>query len=291
MTGQVVAVLGTGIMGGPMARNLAKAGFAVRAWNRTRAKAEPLAGDGVDICASPREAMAGADVVVTMLADADAVEQTVTGDDALASAAEGRDVIWVQSATVGVEATERFAGLADTCGVTFVDAPVLGTKTPAEEGKLVVLASGPEAVRDQLQPLFDAIGQKTVWLGDAGLGSRLKLVMNSWVLALNTATAEALALASAMGLDPKSFLETISGGSLDVPYAHLKGGMMLSGEFPPSFPLWGAVKDAGLILEAAKAVGVPMRVADGVRAQLQAAADAGHADEDMAAVYTALVSG
>ena len=112
--------------------------------------------------------------------------------------------------------------------------------------------------------------------------------MNSWVLALNTATAEALALASGLGLDPKSFLETISGGSLDVPYAHLKGGMMLSGEFPPSFPLWGALKDAGLILEAAKEVGVPMRVIDGVRAQLQAASDAGHADEDMAAVYTAV---
>jgi 3-hydroxyisobutyrate dehydrogenase len=139
--------------------------------------------------------------------------------------------------------------------------------------------------------VFDAVGQKTIWLGHAGQGSRLKLVMNSWVLALNTATAEALGLAAGLGLDPTAFLSTIEGGGLDVQYAHLKGGMMLKGDYPPSFPLWGALKDAGLILDAAAQAGVPMHLAEGARTQLQAAADAGHADEDMAAVFRAVQPG
>jgi 3-hydroxyisobutyrate dehydrogenase len=286
-----IAVLGTGIMGAPMARNLAKAGFDVRVWNRTRAKAEPLAGDGATVCDTALEAMQGADLVLTMLADAAAVEQTVSEDDALRTAAHGRDVVWIQSATVGVRATEQFAALAERAGVTFVDAPVLGTKAPAEAGKLTVLASGPETVRSRVQPVFDVVGQKTIWLGDAGQGSRLKLVMNSWVLALNTATAEALGLAAGLGLDPTAFLSTIEGGGLDVQYAHLKGGMMLKGDYPPSFPLWGALKDAGLILDAAAQAGVPMHLAEGARTQLQAAADAGHADEDMAAVFRAVQPG
>jgi 3-hydroxyisobutyrate dehydrogenase len=113
-------------------------------------------------------------------------------------------------------------------------------------------------------------------------------VVNSWVLALTTATAEAMALADGLGLDPKRFLDTIEGGPLDVPYAHLKGGAIRKREFPPAFPLAGALKDAGLIVEAGRVAGVPMRVADAVRGQLAAAAEAGHGDEDMAAVWWAL---
>src|SRR5262249_30862011 len=152
--------------------NLQRAGFAVRAWNRTREKAEPLAADGAEVAGTPAEAADGADVVLTMLADGETVERVMTDGGALAALPAG--ALWIQSSTVGVEATERLAALAAGRGVVFVDAPVLGTKQPAEDGKLVILASGPDEAQGRCTPIFEAIGQRTMWLGEAGLGTKLK---------------------------------------------------------------------------------------------------------------------
>ena len=277
-----VAFLGTGIMGAPMARNVRAAGHEVSAWNRSREKAEPLAPDGVTVAGSVAEAVAGADVVVTMLADAPAVEAVVA--EAL-GALDG--AVLVQMSTIGLEATDRLAERAEAAGVAFVDAPVSGTKQPAEQGKLVVLASGPEGVRERVDPVFDAVGAKTVWLGEAGSAQRLKLVLNTWLLGLTEALAEAIALAEALGVDPRTFLETIDGAPIGAPYAQVKGPMMIDGEFPPAFPLGLAVKDAGLALEAAEAAGLRLGALAAVREQMQRAADAGHGDEDMAATIHA----
>jgi len=282
-TNPSVAVLGTGIMGAPMARNLAKAGFDVRAWNRTIDKAQPLAGDGVSVCDTAREAAAGADFVLTMLADIDAVTSVVNADDG--PFGDEESPIWLQMSTVGLDGTEQLSSFAADRGLRFVDAPVLGTRQPAEKGALTVLASGDDALRGRVQPVFDAVGSRTLWLGSAGQGSRLKLVVNSWVLALTTATAEAVALAQGLGVDPQQFLDTIEGGPLDAKYAHVKGDAMIRGEFPPAFPVEGAAKDARLIVEAAAGAGVQVRVADAVAAHMQAAADAGYGREDMAAVW------
>src|SRR5919198_2071612 len=151
-----VAFLGTGIMGFPMARHIAAAGIEVRAWNRTRTKVEPLAADGVTVAESPAQAAEGADVLVTMLADADAVAASVAGV---------RDVpVWAQMSTVGIEPTVRLHALADEHGMVYVDAPVLGTKKPAEDAQLVVLAAGPPEVRERLAPIFDAMARETRWL-------------------------------------------------------------------------------------------------------------------------------
>ena len=278
-----VAVLGTGIMGAPMARNLAKAGFDVRVWNRSAEKAQPLADAGAAVCSSAREAADGADIVITMLADAAAVSSVIESEDG--PFAGDATPLWLQMSTVGVEGTQSLSSYAAERGIPFVDAPVLGTKQPAENGALTILASGPDELRERCQPVFDAVGRTTHWLGDVGQGSRLKLVMNSWVLALTTATAEAMALAKGFGLDPQRFLDTIDGGPLDVKYAHVKGAAMMSEEFPASFPVDGAAKDARLIVEAAADAGVHMRVAAAVAKQMQAAADAGHGREDMAAVW------
>jgi 3-hydroxyisobutyrate dehydrogenase len=277
-----VAFLGTGIMGAPMARNIHAAGHEVSAWNRSREKAEPLARDGVTVAASVAEAVAGADVVVTMLADAQAVEAVV--EEAL-GALDG--AVLVQMSTIGLAATDRLAERAAAAGVAFVDAPVSGTKQPAEQGKLVVLASGPEAVRESVDPVFDAVGAKTVWLGVAGSAQRLKLVLNTWLLGLTEALAEAIALAEALGVDPRTFLETIDGAPVGAPYAQIKGPMMIDGEFPPAFPLGLAAKDAGLALEAAEAAGLRLGALAAVREQMLRAADSGHGDEDMAATIHA----
>ena len=277
-----VAILGTGIMGAAMARNLLAAGMDVRVWNRTREKADPLARDGAAVAASPAEATEGAEFMVTMLSDTAAVEDAV-GEGALLALGEG--AVWIQTSTLGMEGSARLARMASQHGVAYVDAPVLGTRQPAEQGELIVLASGPEGVWEQCAPLFDAIGSKTLWLGEAGAGTRLKLVVNNWIVGLVGVLAETVAFARGIGVEPERFLETIEGGPLGLPYARIKGNMMIEGEFPTSFSLALARKDAGLVLEAADAQGLRLAITEAVAARFDEALEAGHGDEDLAAVY------
>jgi 3-hydroxyisobutyrate dehydrogenase len=282
--GTKVAVLGTGIMGAAMARNLLAAGMKVSAWNRSREKAELLRQDGAEVADSPADAARGADFLLTMLADADVIEGAVAGD-VLSALAEGG--VWLQMSTVGEEDTRRLAETANEHGVDFVDAPVLGTKQPAEQGQLIVLASGPEEARERSQPAFDAVGSKTVWLGEAGEGSRLKLVVNNWIVGLLGVLAETVSLANSIGVDPAAFLETIEGGPLGLPYAQLKGNMMIEEDFPTSFSARLARKDAGLVLATAEASDLEMPIARAVAARFDEAIQAGHGEEDMAALYRA----
>jgi 3-hydroxyisobutyrate dehydrogenase len=284
-----VAVLGTGIMGAAMARNLLAAGMEVRVWNRSREKAEPLADDGAKVADSPAEAAEGAGIVLTMLADADAVAEAVSGEDGALSALPD-DGVWLQMSTVGIKGHEKLARIADEYGVAYVDAPVLGTKEPAEQGQLIVLASGPEEVRDRCEPIFDAVGSKTLWLGPAGTGSRLKLVTNNWITGLLSVLAETISLAEALDVDPSQFLEVIKGGPLDVPYAQMKGQMMIEEEFPTSFSAKLARKDIGLVLEAAEASGLRLPLTEAAATHFDAAINAGHGEEDMAAIYEAAKS-
>jgi 3-hydroxyisobutyrate dehydrogenase len=174
-----VAVLGTGIMGAPMARNLLKAGFQVRVWNRTPDKARVLAADGADLAETPTDAVLEAAFVITMLTDTAAV-LAVMGE-AAESVPDG--AVWLQT-SMDTDA-ERVAGLAQDHGIAFVDCPVIGTSETAKRGRLVVLASGPGVALDRAQPIFDAIGSKTVRLDpEAGGASRRKLVVNAWAVGL-----------------------------------------------------------------------------------------------------------
>jgi 3-hydroxyisobutyrate dehydrogenase len=288
---ETVAVLGAGgTMGFPMARNLARAGFPVRAWNRTREKAEPLASDGAQVTDTAAEAAQGATVILTMLADTDAVLAAADGDRGAFSAlppgaGAGDAVIWLQMSTIGESGTERCAQLAEQRGITFVDAPVLGTRQPAEERKLVIMPSGPERLRDRLQPIFDALGQKTIWVGsEAGAGSRLKLVVNSWLLTVVEGGAETIALAEGLGLDPHLLFEAIAGGTLDLPYLRWKGKAMIERDFSPSFRLKLAAKDAALVDEAVRRRHLDLPLIPVIRERLAEGARE-HGDEDMAATY------
>jgi 3-hydroxyisobutyrate dehydrogenase len=276
-----VAVLGTGIMGAPMARNLAGAGHDVRAWNRTAERAQPLAADGVTVAGSVAEAVAGADVVLTMLSAADAV--LAVAADALPAMDD--DAVWLQASTIGLEATQRAGDLARERGVAYVDAPVLGTKAPAEAGQLVILASGPPEALARCRPVCEAVGARTLEVGEAGAGTRLKLVVNGWVLAVTQATAETVALAEALGVGAERFFEAVDGGPLDLPYARAKAALMADDAFPASFALALAAKDAGLVADAAEQAGADVPVARAVAGRLREAADAGQGDEDMAATY------
>ncbi len=190
---ETIAVLGAGgIMGFPIARNIARSGLLVRAWNRSRGQAGLLAADGAYLARSPWDAASGAGIVITMLADEDAVVRAMNGPDGALRARLVRPhhALWVQMSTIGEAATRRCGELADRNGVGFVDAPVLGTRQPAEEGRLLILESGPEEARHRLAPVFGAIGQHTIRAGEAGAGSRLKAVLDNLVLAVVEAGAE-----------------------------------------------------------------------------------------------------
>jgi 3-hydroxyisobutyrate dehydrogenase len=193
--------------------------------------------------------------------------------------------VWLQTSTIGIEGSARLAEMASQHGVVYVDAPVLGTRQPAEQGQLIVLASGPEGVRGRCAPLFDAIGSRTLWLGEAGAGTRLKLVVNNWIVGLVGLLAETVTFARGIGVEPERFLETIEGGPLGLPYAHIKGNMMIEDEFPTSFSLALARKDAGLVLEAADEQGLHLAITEAVAARFDEALEAGHGSEDLAAVY------
>lgn len=282
-----VSVLGTGIMGAAMARNLARAGHTVRAWNRSRAKAEPLAADGIAIAGAPAEAVEGADVVLTMLYDGPAALDVMTQ----AAPALRPGTAWVQSTTAGIEAISDLAAFAREHRLVFFDAPVLGTRAPAEAGQLLVLAAGPSEHRDAVHPVLDAVGARTVWTGEdgsEGSATRLKLVANSWVLAVTNAAGEALALSKVLGVDPQDFFDVIAGGPLDMGYLRAKSALVLDGGLTPAqFAVSTAAKDARLIVQAGEQNGIRLDVAAASAERFERAAARGHGDEDMAAAYFA----
>jgi 3-hydroxyisobutyrate dehydrogenase len=277
-----VAVLGTGIMGAGMAGSLLRAGHDVTVWNRTAAKAAPLADAGATVAHSPAEAVSGAEVVVVMLFDTAAVL------DVLTKASEGgSDAVWLQASTIGQEGMLEVAALAAGRGLKLVDAPVLGTKGPAEQGKLVALLSGDKAAIEAAQPVIEAYSARSVNAGPAlGAASALKLVCNAWISTINAAVGQSHALAQGLGIDGGLFVAAMSGGAADNQYLHMKSDLIAKGEFPPSFTLGGAAKDVELILAAARGAGVGDDVLAGLTSVYRRAAE-NHGDEDMAAVYYA----
>jgi len=284
-----IAFLGTGRMGGPMAANLARAGLAVRVWDRTASHAAVIARDGATLASSPAEAVQGAGIVITMLADGPATEQAANGPDGFLATAPG--VIWVQMATVGTEWTARLADSAARREVTFVDAPVSGSQGPARAGQLIILASGPDQVRDVLAPVFGALGKATAWLGPAGNGTRAKLVLNSWLADITETAAETLSFAGQLGLEPSVIVDLLDSTPLGSPYAVQKARAMLAGDFTPSFALKHALKDAELAVQAAQAAGAQLTLTAALLPRWQHAAASGHADEDVAAIYALAGSG
>jgi 3-hydroxyisobutyrate dehydrogenase len=278
-----VAVLGTGIMGAGMARSMLRAGHAVTVWNRTAARAQPLAEDGVTVAGAPAEAVDGAEVVLVMVFDTAAVLDVVA-----AAARKASDAVWLQASTIGRDGTDRVAELAGARGLKLVDAPVLGTKGPAEAGTLVSLLSGDPAHVAAARPAVDGYSARVVDAGpELGAASALKLVCNAWISTVNAAVGQSVALAEGLGLDPALFVEAISGGAADNQYLHVKSDMIASGEFPPSFTLDGAVKDVELILAAARRASVGDRVLAALAQTYRRAAESGHGEQDMSAVYFA----
>jgi 3-hydroxyisobutyrate dehydrogenase len=276
-----VAVLGTGIMGSAMARNLVSAGLRTTTWDRSSAATAPLSDAGAQVAASPAEAVHDAQVVITMLPTADVVTSVIF-DSGVAEALAG-GAAWAQMGTIGLAET---TGISSRLGemrpdVMFVDAPVSGSKGPAEAGQLLILASGPPAAAAAVRPVFSAIGRRTVWLGEAGQGSRMKLAVNAYMSILIEGVAEALELAGQLGIDDSKLAEAIEGGPLDAPIADAKLHKMERGDFAPEFPLEWALKDVDLAISAAGGDELPLLAA--LSRQWHAAVADGHGREDVSA--------
>ena len=281
-----VAVLGTGVMGAAMARRLTGAGHAVRAWSRPLADAAVLRDDGIEVCVTAREAARSVDAVITMAPDARAIESFAGGRDGFLSALR-IDAVWAQCSTVGMDGMERLARSAREAGVAFVDAPVLGTREPAEGGELVVFASGAETAIDRCTPLFDAIGRRTLRLGAAGAGTRMKLVANDWIVGCVAVLAETMALAQALDVDGQLLLDAIAGTAVDMGYAQVKGRMMLRDNYPVGMSLANAAKDARFVTQAAERERLPHVVAHAVAELLERGVARGDGAKDMAAAFAA----
>ncbi len=284
--GSTVAVLGTGIMGSAMARNLVRAGVRTTVWDRSPAAMEALEAAGAHAATSAEEAVRDAPVVITMLPTEEAVAAVVFAGAVAGALAKG--AVWAQMGTIGVEATEQFGARLRQLrpDVLFVDAPVSGSKGPATNGQLLILASGPAEAEPIVGPAFEAIGRKTVWLGEAGQGSRMKLVINAYMAILIEGVAEALELADRMGIDEAKLAEAIEGGPLDAPLAEAKLLKMERGDFAPEFPMQWALKDVDLALAAAGTDRPPLLAA--LSPQWHAAVDAGLGREDVSAARRAL---
>lgn len=275
-----VAVIGTGTMGAAMVRRLRSQGAEVDVWNRNRHRADELAAFGANVHRDPRDAVSGATVVVTMLPTGDVVRAVMIDGGVVGAMAAG--AVWAQMGTIGLEATDALVGaVSGMRGVRFVDAPVSGSRVPAEAGQLVVLASGPEEARPVADPVFAVLGHRTLWLGPAGAGSRMKLVLNTWLAFEVEAAAEASALATRLGITADVLSEAVAGSPLVSPFAATKLAKMQSADDGADFSLGWALKDLRLAQSAATPGVVP--VAAAIARRWEDLADRGFGDLDVSA--------
>jgi 3-hydroxyisobutyrate dehydrogenase len=279
-----VAVLGTGGIGAGMARSLLRAGHAVTVWNRTPARAEPLADDGARVATDLPDAVAGAAVVVVVVFDLPAVLDVLDG-----IAGQLRpDAVVVSSATVGI-GIDTVAARARDRGIRLVDAPVLGNPGPAERGELNVMAAGDPALRPLVAPVLEAISAKLAWVGDEpGPASRLKLAANLWVMSLNAAFAQSVALADGLGVDPHHVVDVLRGSAADSAYLQYKAAAVLGEDDTVYAAIDGVRKDLRLIAAAARDAALPTEVIDTVVDLYDRASAAGLGDGDVTRVTAVL---
>lgn len=282
-----VAVLGLGLMGSGMTRNLLAAGMEVSVYNRTRERAEPLREEGARVARTPKEAAEGADVVISMVADDDASRSVWMGDDgALAGAPKG--AIFIESSTTTVEWVRELAEAARQGGFDFLDAPVTGSKVQAAAGELLFLVGGSPEVLERARPVLSAMSREIVHIGPSGSGALMKLVNNFLCGVQAASLGEAMAFIEKSGLDREKAIEILLQGAPGSPLIRLLSGRMVQHDFTPNFALQLMMKDLNYSGTEGRRVGVPMTTADAARQVFQNAVDAGLGEDDMSAVVEPL---
>lgn len=281
-----VAFLGLGIMGGPMAANLVKAGHEVTVWNRTPGKSV----EGARTAASPREAAEGSEAVWLCVSNTEAVEQVLFGKDGVEPALRAGMVV-ADSSTISPAATVEFAQRLRARGAEVLDAPVTGSKAGAESGQLIFIVGGAEATIAKVRPLFDAMGKKVLRMGENGKGQAAKLAMNLMIALIYEGFAEALTLAGRLGVEPERLLELIQSSMVRSGVVDYKAPFVLRRDFSPNFPLRLMHKDIHLMLDSARALGLKLPGLETVDQVYEQAAAAGHDDLDYAATLMTVEKG
>ncbi len=279
--------LGTGIMGSAMAANLVRAGNDVIVWNRTPERCEPLVEMGASMGESPRVVVSMADVTFAMVSDPAAVEEICWGPEGVfAGAGPGHD--FIDCSTVDDLTSELLAEELAQRGARFLEAPVTGTKQPAIDGTLVFLAAGDRSLYEELAPALDIMGKLHVFLGRAGMASRMKLIINAIMGSTLAALCEGLALAQKSELDGAQLLELLDAGAVSNPMFRGKGPALLSHEYPASFPLKHMQKDFRLTSELSERQGQPIPSIAVANETYKRALVQGHGDDDFSVVFEVL---
>jgi 3-hydroxyisobutyrate dehydrogenase len=275
-----VGLLGIGLMGSAMAHRLLDQRIGVVAWDRNDEHVRALVSRGAEPADAPSDAVGRAGVVITMLPTAPVILDVV---EPLLEDWPG-STVWLQMSSVGAAEADQLTRLAEAHAITLVDAPVSGSTHPAEEGQLTILASGPDSTRAAVQPVFDALASRVLWVGEAGMGSRLKLATNHWMITSVAALAESMHLCEAMGLDQQQFIALLDGGPLGSAYALQKLDEMRQHQYPAGFPVRLALKDLELVREIEQGSEITMPLLD-VALERFAAASTELGDQDLAAIY------
>jgi 3-hydroxyisobutyrate dehydrogenase len=275
-----VGLLGVGLMGSAMAHRLLDQGIAVTAWDRNHDHLRDLESRGAETAKEPADVVTGATAVITMLPTADIILEMV---EPLLDAWP-QQTVWLQMSSVGAAEADELTHVAEAHTVTIVDAPVSGSTHPAEQGQLTIMASGPASARTGLEPIFAALASRVIWVGEAGMGSRLKLVTNHYMITTVVALAESMHLCEAMGLNQQHFVALLDGGPLGSSYAVQKLDEMRRHEYPAGFPVRLALKDLELVREVEQGSQATMPLLDVVLEQFTAA-NQELANQDLAAIY------
>lgn len=286
---ETLAVLGAGAMGTGMAHSALRAGIPTIVWDRNAERANALADAGAQVEPSADKAVARATIVITMITDADAVVSVATEQGMLDALAP--DAIWIQMSTIGLAGTEHVMSLvADRrSDVHLLDAPVSGSKEPAERGELTIFASGAEELQPRVAPVFGALGQRTVWVGPLGAGTRMKLVNNTLLAFTNEGVVASIAVARRLGLDTRTVFDALQGGPLVSPWESAKFERIARDDFSSQFALALALKDVHLALDAVDAD--KFEALAGLAHEWEGVVGDGLGDEDLTVVARVLGSG
>ena len=276
-----VAVLGLGAMGHAFAANLLKKGFTVYGWNRTPGRGDDLVSEGLAQRETAAQAVSDAQVIIAMLTDGDA---TLAAIRAIAPSCP-QNATFCQMGTIGIQETADAIALLEALrpDMLYLDAPVSGTKAPAENAQILVMASGDQQRAGAAQQVFDAISRGTQWYGDAGNSQKMKLVINAWLISMMQGVAESMQLAKQFGFTPGQLWETLDGGPLAAPYVKGKLEMIRKEDYTPQMQLQHALKDARLALANAQQGTMPMM--NEIVDMWSQASQGGLAEQDLAAVY------
>lgn len=282
-----IGFMGLGIMGTPMAANLLKAGYPVMVYNRSPEKAEPLVKQGAGLASNPKTLARAADVIIAMVTGPEALSDLLWGPDG-AGGAFNHSKVFINMSSVPPAYTRELARELELTGVTFIDAPVSGTKKPAEDGTLAILAAGPQDKVQELEPVLLAMGKKVIYCGAAGQGSMMKMFINLLLGLMMEGFAEALNFGRLGGLDLEAMLDTVSSGAMNAPMFQVKAANIRDKNYPPAFPLKHLAKDAKFVLDTAFELGAPVPAGQMLLHLYRLGVAQGWGDEDISAIARVL---